>query len=191
MRYWLFDVLQLAGEDVRDARLPRALGSSLDNELEPALTGDARVLPVASGAKAKRALHDKLRAANAEGIVFKQRDAPYTSGRVTHAAQVQVRQVRRRGHRRERRQRVSHGACATARTMFDCRPRVRRHDERDRARSSMRGSRARRSRSPRCSYLYATDDHQLFQPVFVRLRDDKLAKACLRDQLVRTDRTVL
>ena len=40
-------------------------------------------------------------------------------------------------------------------------------------------------------YLYATEDEQLFQPVFVRLRDDKLGKACLRGQLVRTDRTVL
>ena len=40
-------------------------------------------------------------------------------------------------------------------------------------------------------YLYATDDHQLFQPVFVALRADKLGAACLRDQLVRTDRAVL
>ena len=40
-------------------------------------------------------------------------------------------------------------------------------------------------------YLYATDDHQLFQPVFVAIRQDKLAKACLRDQLVRTDRGVV
>ena len=40
-------------------------------------------------------------------------------------------------------------------------------------------------------YLYATKDHQLFQPVFVGVREDKLGNACLRDQLVRTDRTVL
>jgi ATP-dependent DNA ligase len=40
-------------------------------------------------------------------------------------------------------------------------------------------------------YLYATDDHQLFQPVFVALRDDKLATACLRDQLVQTNRRII
>ena len=37
-------------------------------------------------------------------------------------------------------------------------------------------------------YLYATDDKVLFQPVFVRTRDDKEASACTIDQLVQTDR---
>ena len=37
-------------------------------------------------------------------------------------------------------------------------------------------------------YLYATDDDQLFQPVFVRLRDDKPANECLRSQLSKTNR---
>ncbi len=40
-------------------------------------------------------------------------------------------------------------------------------------------------------YLYATDDDQLFAPVFVRLRTDKAAKACVRAQLLKTDRAVL
>jgi len=40
-------------------------------------------------------------------------------------------------------------------------------------------------------YLYATDDHQLFQPVFVGIRDDKAAKQCLRDQLLQTNRKVV
>jgi ATP-dependent DNA ligase len=40
-------------------------------------------------------------------------------------------------------------------------------------------------------YLYATDDHQLFQPVFVGVRDDKIANACLRAQLVEAGRDVI
>ena len=40
-------------------------------------------------------------------------------------------------------------------------------------------------------YLYATDDEQLFQPVFVRIRDDKDAKLCVRAQLAKTNRAVL
>jgi bifunctional non-homologous end joining protein LigD len=39
-------------------------------------------------------------------------------------------------------------------------------------------------------YLYATDDEQLYQPVFIRLRDDKLAIECLRSQLEKTRRDV-
>jgi len=40
-------------------------------------------------------------------------------------------------------------------------------------------------------YLYATDDQQLFQPVFVRLRDDKKARECLLEQLRSTDRSII
>jgi ATP-dependent DNA ligase len=39
-------------------------------------------------------------------------------------------------------------------------------------------------------YLYATDDEQLFQPVFIRLRDDKAQTECLRSQLEKTRRDV-
>jgi len=40
-------------------------------------------------------------------------------------------------------------------------------------------------------YLYATADDQLYQPVFVRVRDDKEPEACLGTQLKHTDRTVV
>jgi hypothetical protein len=40
-------------------------------------------------------------------------------------------------------------------------------------------------------YLYATDDDQLYQPVFVRIRDDKDADGCLLSQLTHTNRDVL
>lgn len=40
-------------------------------------------------------------------------------------------------------------------------------------------------------YLYASDDRRLYQPRLLRVRDDKAAESCTRDQLMFTDRTVL
>lgn len=40
-------------------------------------------------------------------------------------------------------------------------------------------------------YLYATDDHKLYQPVFLRLRDDKRPDDCTTEGLQYTDRKVL
>src|SRR5262249_32872126 len=78
--FWLFDVLAFAGDDIR-SRGYLERWQILDEEIEPALTGDVRILPLARGKRGKRTLHDKLRRAGAEGMVFKQRDAPYASGR--------------------------------------------------------------------------------------------------------------
>ncbi|HET9993505.1 MAG TPA: WGR domain-containing protein [Kofleriaceae bacterium] len=185
--YWLFDVLQLAGDDVRGRGYVERW-DLLENELEPALSGDARVLPIAVGAKQKRALHDELRKANAEGLVFKQRDAPYTSGRGTtqrkykflNSADVMI--VENAGN--------AYRMCVwDGRTLFDC---GRVFAGTTNASRKELDARLARGDKPvaEVKYLYATDDHQLFQPVFVQLREDKLAASCLRDQLVRTDRTV-
>jgi ATP-dependent DNA ligase len=40
-------------------------------------------------------------------------------------------------------------------------------------------------------YLYASQDHRLYQPRLLRVRDDKAPESCTRDQLVFTDRTVV
>lgn len=40
-------------------------------------------------------------------------------------------------------------------------------------------------------YLYATDENKLFQPAFIRKRDDKSAGECTLDQLEYTDKSVL
>ena len=40
-------------------------------------------------------------------------------------------------------------------------------------------------------YLYATADSQLFQPIFVRVCEDKPEKECLRAQLKATNREVV
>lgn len=189
--YWLFDVLELAGDDVR-ARGYRERWDLLENELEPALSDTARVLQIATGAAQKRALHAKLRAANAEGIVFKHRDAPYTSGRPASggtqrkykflkSADVMI--VENAGN--------AYRMCVwDGRTLFDC---GRVFAGTTNASRQDLDARLAAGEKPvaEVRYLYATDDHQLFQPVFVALRTDKIGAACLRDQLVRTDRTVL
>ena len=187
-QFWLFDVLALAGQDVR-SRGYLERWQMLDEELEPALTGGANILPLASGKTAKQTLHDKLRRANAEGIVFKHRDAPYSSGRGTtqrkykfqKSADVIIlenvgnayRMAVWDGSKLFDIGRVFAGTTNASRNDLDTR--------------LARGE----SVVAEVRYLYATDDHQLFQPVFVTRRDDKLATDCVRAQLVRTDRSVV
>ena len=186
--YWLFDLLVLAGEDVRTRGYVERW-QLLDEELEPALTEGARILPLAIGSKAKRKLCDRLRDTRAEGIVFKQRDAPYKAGRGTtqrkhkfvKSADVVIvenagnayRMVVYDGKQPFDVGRVFAGTTNASRKDLDARL----------GRDEQIVAEVR--------YLYATDDHQLFQPVFVRVRDDKKPTACKRDQLVRTDRTVI
>lgn len=186
--YWLFDVLQLAGDDVR-GRGYGARWDLLDGELEPALTGNARVLPVAIGARKKARLHDQLRGALAEGIVFKHRDAPYKSGRATtqrkykfvKSADVIIVENAGNAYRM---------AVWDGRTLFDVGRVFAGTTNASRKQLDAMLGRGERPVAA-VKYLYATDDHQLFQPVFVGLRDDKPAKQCVRAQLVRTDRTVV
>jgi bifunctional non-homologous end joining protein LigD len=186
--YWAFDVLSFAGDDVRTRGYLERF-EILDAEIEPALTGDARILPVAVGKKAKQKLHDKLRAANAEGLIFKEREAPYTSGR--SAAQRKYKFLKSAdvvilenagnaylmavydGKKLFEVGKVFAGTTNASRKALDA--------------ALARGER------PVCEvrYLYATDDHQLFQPVFVNPRTDKAARDCIRAQLVTTSRKVI
>jgi bifunctional non-homologous end joining protein LigD len=189
--YWLFDILQLGDEDVR-ARGYLARWELLDGELEPALTGDVRIVPIAAGKRAKQQLHDRLRAAGAEGLVFKHRDAPYTSGRpssggtqrkhkfikscdvlVIENAGNAYRMAVYDGKQLFEVGKVFAGTTNASRKALD----------------ALLGQGGK----PICEvrYLYATDDHQLYQPVFVRTRDDKPAKQCVRAQLLTTCRTVV
>jgi bifunctional non-homologous end joining protein LigD len=189
--FWLFDVLRLAGDDVR-GRGYLERHALLDSELEPALTAGAAVLPVAIGGKRKRGLLDKLRAARAEGIVFKHRDAPYKSGRpasggtqrkykFVKSADVVILENAGNAYRM---------AVYDGRTLVDV-GRV----FAGTTNASRKDLDARLARGERpvveVSYLYATDDVKLFQPVFVKTRDDKPAAECVHAQLVRTDRRVV
>jgi len=186
--YWLFDVLRLGEQDVRErGYLER--WEILENELEPALSDDVRVLPVAVGKKAKAKLHDRLFEALAEGIVFKDKHAPYKAGRfptqrkLKYVKSCDVVILENAGNAYQMAVydgkklfeigRVFAGTTNATRKQLD----------------AMLGEGSR----PVCEvkYLYATDDEQLFQPVFVRIRDDKPEKQCNRAQLVKTDRSVV
>lgn len=186
--YWLFDMLQWGEDDIRDrGYLER--WELLENEAEPALSGDIRVVPIARGKKAKRALHDKLRAVGAEGIVFKNKDAPYTAGRgvtqrkhkfikscdvivLENAGNAYLMAVYD-GKQLFEVGKVFAGTTNASRKALD--------------------TALGRGEKPICEvrYLYASDGHQLYQPVFVRTRDDKPAKQCLRAQLLTTCREVI
>ncbi|MFO0726374.1 MAG: WGR domain-containing protein [Myxococcota bacterium] len=187
----LFDVLQVGSRDLR-ARGYLERYTLLAEELEPALTGAVRVLPIAEGTEAKRRLHQALVKANAEGIVFKERDAPYTSGRpASGGTQRKLKFIKSAdviivenagnayqmsvwdGDRLFEVGRVFAGTTNASRRELD--------------------ARLGRGEHPvaEVRYLYATADHQLFQPVFVRLRDDKEGQDCHRAQLVDTDRRIL
>lgn len=188
--YWLFDVLQIAGEDLRElGYLDR--WQRLDAEIEPAVEHPIRILDYAQGPAAKRALYDRLMAANAEGIVFKQHDAPYQAGRpgsggaqLKHkfikSADVVILENAGNAYRMgayegdELREigKVFAGTTNESRAELDERL----------------GAGERPVAEVR--YLYATDDEQLYQPVFVRLRDDKSAKECSMSQLEKTRRDV-
>lgn len=186
--YWLFDVLQFGDDDVRERGYLERWGL-LDNEVEPALTGDIKIVPIAVGKKKKKALHDKLRGAGAEGIVFKHRDAPYTPGRGTtqrkhkfikscdvvileNAGNAYLMAVYD-GKKLFEVGKVFAGTTNASRRALD----------------AALGSGQKPIAEVR--YLYASDDHQLYQPVFVRTRDDKPAKQCVRGQLLTTCRTVM
>jgi bifunctional non-homologous end joining protein LigD len=186
--YWLFDVLQLADDDVRERGYADRF-AILDGELEPALSGDVRIVPMAQGAKAKRKLHERLRAGGAEGLVFKHRDAPYTAGRgqtqrklkFTKTADVVVLENAGNAYLMavyDGKQLFEIGKVFSGTT--------------NATRKQLDAALAKKL-TPiiEVRYLYATKDHQLTQPVFVRIRDDKPAKQCLREQLATTCRTVI
>jgi bifunctional non-homologous end joining protein LigD len=188
--YWLFDVLRVGQREVTSLGY-EARWRLLEDELEPALFGAVRVLPVAIGAAKKRALHAKLSASKAEGLVFKQRAAPYQPGRpasggpqrkykyvksadvvlLANAGNAYLMGVYDGDSVREV-GKVFAGTTNDSRRQID----------------ALLGE----GEKPvaEVQYLYATEDEQLFQPVFVRLRDDKSAKECLRSQLAKTNRDV-
>lgn len=79
--YWLFDILSVKGKDIRSQRAD----TRIDEFVGPPYYGskNVRVVETAFSTKEKRALFARLKKNNAEGIVFKLRSAPYTSGRPT------------------------------------------------------------------------------------------------------------
>ena len=187
--YWLFDLISYGDEDLREAgyveRYERLTAIGVE-------TDEVTVVPTATSEDEKRRLYAALEAQNAEGIVFKRGDAPYTMGRpASGGTQLKLKFVK------------TADVVITENAGNAYRMAVYDGDELRACGKVFAGttneSRAELDRllsdgvNPvaEVKYLYATDDLILFQPVFVRLRDDKEASACVLAQLVQTDRSGL
>jgi bifunctional non-homologous end joining protein LigD len=78
--YWAFDILQIEGEDIRGMSVERRF-EELVALLDPSELGALRVVPNATTKWEKQNLLLRLYAERAEGVVFKHRGAPYAAGR--------------------------------------------------------------------------------------------------------------
>lgn len=188
--YWLFDILFWGPEDVRTEGYG-ARWERLSASIAPLLSGPMAILACARTTDEKWSLYERLREARAEGIVFKDIRAPYTPGRpssggtqlkhkfvksadvlLTENAGNAYQMAVYRGPRLCHVGKVFSGTSNTIREEID--------------EALARGERP----IAEVRYLYATDDDQLFQPVFVRLRDDKEDSECVLEQLEKTNRVV-
>jgi len=187
INYWVFDLLQFGSDDLRkNPYLDRY--QHLD-ALAEELGDPVHLVPMATTTKEKHALFKRLSSARAEGIVFKRADAPYTPGRpasggtqlkykfvktcdvilTANAGNAYQMAVFHKGKHREI-GKVFAGTTNATRKQID--------------------ELLSNGELPIAivEYLYATDDDNLFQPVFLGLRDDKDAEDCTLAQLVRTNR---
>lgn len=188
--YWLFDVLQVGARDVTSLGYGDRFALLMD-ELEPGLTEPVRVLTVAEGTKAKRLLLAAMQKAKAEGLVFKQRSAPYTAGRPASGGTqrkyklVKTADVVLLSNAGNAYQMAVYDGAA----LFEVGKVFAGTTNASRKELDALLS-AGKQPVAEVKYLYATEDEQLFQPVFVRIRTDKAAKACVRAQLEKTNRAV-
>ena len=186
--YWLFDVLEFAGKDVTSCGYAERF-AILTDEIEPGLSEPVRVLESATTTKQKRGLYERLQQNSAEGIVFKRKDAPYTAGRGStqlkckfiSSADVMIVENAGNAYRMQVFDsgkpfdvgKVFSGTTNESRAFIDA--------------ALGKGKRL----VAEVRYLYATDDSQLFQPIFVRVRSDKAEKECLLAQLKATNRAIV
>jgi bifunctional non-homologous end joining protein LigD len=78
--YWIFDLLELNGEDLRPLSTSSRL-VALNRFEQEFRSGALRLVSSAWTSEAKRELFRTLKAERAEGVVFKRVDAPYVPGR--------------------------------------------------------------------------------------------------------------
>ncbi len=191
--YWVFDLLALGDEtEVREEEYVDRY-DRLEGYLP--LGKNIKLVPIAYESDEKQALFDRLMAQNAEGIVFKQADAPYAAGRPSSGGT----QLKHKFVKSADVVLIKNAGNAYQMAVFD-------PDETDEAlreigkvfagttdatRETIDAAlKAGETPVAEVRYLYATDSDNLYQPVFVRLREDKPPEACLLTQLIYTDRSV-
>jgi bifunctional non-homologous end joining protein LigD len=190
--FWAFDLLFSVGVDLREDEylvrygwLKLRAGAAAADEDNP-----INIVPTAHTADDKRALVARLRGLDAEGAVFKRADAAYRQGRPASGGdQLKVKFVKTadvvitenagnayrmavmgQGGAPQDVGKVFSGTTNELRAQLD--------------EALVAGERP----VAEVRYLYATETSQLFQPVFVRLRDDKAPEECLLSQLRYTDK---
>ena len=191
--YWVFDLLALGDEEeVREEEYVDRY-DRLEGYLP--LGDNIKLVPIAYDSDEKQALFDQLMAQNAEGIVFKRANAAYAAGRPSSGGP----QLKHKFVKTADVALIKNAGNAYLMAVYD-------PDEAEDARREIGkvfagttdatreeiDARLKAGETPvaEVRYLYATDSDNLYQPVFVRLRDDKEPEACLLTQLVHTDRSV-
>lgn len=190
--FWVFDLLSSAGVDLREDEYLVRYGW-LKLRVAAAVADDDNLINlvnIAHSTDDKRALVARLRNLDAEGVVFKRADAPYRPGRpASGGAQLKLKFVKTadvvitenagnayrmavigQGGSLQDVGKVFSGTTNELRAALDA--------------ALVAGERP----VAEVRYLYATETSQLFQPVFVRLRDDKAPEECLLSQLRYTDK---
>jgi len=184
--YWLFDLLSYGEEDLRGLsyreRYARLAAAGLTSE-------SVVIVPSVEEPSEKRRLYERLRDQRAEGVVFKAAAAPYTGGRsASGGPQRKYKFVKTADVVITK----NAGNAYQMALLFDASLREVGKvfaGTTDNSRAELdRRLTAGESIVAEVKYLYATDDDILFQPVFVRLRDDKPAEDCLSSQLIHTNR---
>jgi bifunctional non-homologous end joining protein LigD len=183
--YWLFDLLQLGDEDLRERGYHERYGLLQGLELAPPL----RLVPTARTTAQKRELVARLRAQHAEGIVFKRDDAPYRPGRpASGGPQLKYKFIKSADVVITANAGNAYQMAAYDGDRLRAVGKVFAGTTNDSRRELDELLAAGETPVAEVRYLYATDDDLLYQPVFVQRRDDKEPADCAVAQLVRTSR---
>jgi bifunctional non-homologous end joining protein LigD len=189
--YHLFDILTDAGHDLRDEGYLDRLDCL--EELADSLGPPLHLVQTAHTPEQKRALFARLQREGAEGIVFKRADAPYRPGRPASGGK----QLKHKFVKSADVVMLENAGNAYLMGVHDDEGRLRPVGKvfagttNDTRRQLDEALAAGEHPVAEVRYLYATDDSQLYQPVFCQLRHDKEPEDCLLSQLEYTSREVV
>ncbi|MFT4975384.1 MAG: bifunctional non-homologous end joining protein LigD, partial [Myxococcota bacterium] len=185
--YRIFDLLADAGTGL--LALPYTERYARLEVLCAGLAPPIVLVKTARTTKQKQALLSSLDQLSAEGIVFKQLDAPYTSGRpASGGAQLKFKLVKSADVFITENQ----GNAYQMAVYHNGKPqevgKVFAGTSNETRRQLDDALIAKKRTVVEVRYLYATEADLLFQPVFVRIRSDKAPRQCVLSQLSRTNR---
>jgi bifunctional non-homologous end joining protein LigD len=187
--YWVFDLLQHGSTDLRTQGYLQRYAQL--QALAKGFAGLINLVATSQTEAEKRSLFSTLEKARAEGVVFKKANSPYSPGRpasggnqlkfkfvksadviITSNAGNAYQMVLWDGASERQVGKVFAGTTNESRKIIDAKL-----SAGERPVAEVR-------------YLYATDDLNLFQPVFAQLREDKDSSQCTMSQLIQTNKAV-